>query len=142
MTMRSGDDRETQVRAAEEEEIRAALSQHWAASDANDFATEHRIYRDDAILDYPQSGERIRGRANIQTTRTLQPSKKRFEIRRVVGSGNVWITEYIILYDDKPFHTVSIMEFRDGKVAHETQYFGEPFEASPWRSRFAERMET
>jgi hypothetical protein len=138
--MHSGDDRETQAGAAEDE-IRAALSQHWAASDANDFATEHRIYRDDAILDYPQSGERIRGRANIQTTRALQPSTKHFKIQRIIGSGDVWITEYIIYYDNKPFHTVSIMEFRNGKVVRETQYFAEPFEASAWRSQFVEQME-
>ncbi len=138
--MRSEDDRERQARAVEEK-IRAALSQHWAASNANDFVTEHQIYRDDAILDYPQSGERIRGRLNIQTARGLEPSTKRFKILRIVGSGNVWVTEYIIRYDNKPFHTVSIMEFRGAKVAHETQYFGEPFEASAWRSRFVEPME-
>jgi SnoaL-like domain len=139
--MHSPDDGKIKAGAAGEEEIRAALSQHWAASDANDFATEHRIYRDDAILDYPQSGERIRGRANIQTTRVLQPNKKHFKIQRIAGCGNLWITEYITYYDDKPFHTVSIMEFRDGKIAHETQYFAEPFEASARRSHFVERME-
>jgi len=138
--MRSQDDGERQVRAAEEK-IRAALLEHWAASDANDFETEHRIYHDDAILDYPQSGERIRGRVNIQTTRALEPSKKRFKVRRIVGSGNVWVTEYVIRYNKKPFYTVSIMEFRDGMVTHETQYFGEPFEASAWRSRFVEQIE-
>ena len=47
-------------------QIRAALDQHWAASDANDFETEHRIYHEDAVLEYPQSGERTRGRLNIQ----------------------------------------------------------------------------
>lgn len=124
-----------------DDEIRAALFRHWTASDANDFTTEHEIYREDAILDYPQSGERIRGRANIQTTRSIQPSSKHFKIRRILGIGNLWITEYIIHYDEKPFHTVSIMEFIDGKVAHETQYFSEPFEPSAWRSRFVERMD-
>jgi SnoaL-like domain len=109
--------------SALEQDIRAALMEHWAASDANDFSTEHQIYCDDAILDYPQSGERIRGRANIQASRTLQPSKKRFEVRRILGSGGLWITEYIIYYDEKPFYTVSIMEFRDGKIAHETAIF-------------------
>ena len=34
-----------------DQEIRAALDQHWAASDANDFETEHRIYHEDAVLD-------------------------------------------------------------------------------------------
>ena len=58
-----------------DQEIRAALDRHWAASDANDFETEHSIYREDAVLEYPQSGERIRGRRNIRITRTHQPSK-------------------------------------------------------------------
>jgi hypothetical protein len=138
--MLSTEDRETQA-VPLEKEIRAALSQHWAASDANDFETEHQIYREDAILDYPQSGERIRGRANIQASRTLQPSKKRFKVRRILGSDYLWITEYILYYDEKPFFTVSIMEFKGHKVVHETQYFNEPFEASAWRSRFAERMD-
>ena len=126
--------------SATEQDIRAALLQHWAASDANDFATEHQIYCDDAILDYPQSGERIRGRANIQASRTAQPSKKRFEVRRILGSRHLWITEYILYYDEKPFYTVSIMEFRGSKVAHETQYFGEPFAPSASRSRFVEQI--
>jgi hypothetical protein len=126
--------------SALEQHIRAALMEHWSASDANDFSTEHQIYCDDAILDYPQSGERIRGRVNIQASRTQQPSKKRFEVRRILGSGSLWVTENIIYYDEKPFYTVSIMEFRDGKVAHETQYFGEPFAPSASRSRFVEQV--
>jgi hypothetical protein len=124
-----------------EKGIRAALSQHWAASDVNDFETEHQIYCEDAILDYPQSGERIRGRANIQESRALQADKKRFKVRRTLGSGSLWITEYILYYDEKPFFTVNIMEFKDLKVAHETQYFNEPFEASAWRSRLVKRMD-
>ena len=67
--------------SATEQDIRAALLQHWAASDANDFPTEHQIYCDDAVPDYPQSGERVRGRANIQASRSKQPSKKRFHVR-------------------------------------------------------------
>src|SRR5271166_5816095 len=104
-------------------EIRAALDAHWAASDANDFELEHQIYREDAVLEYPQSGERIRGRRNIQITRTLQPSRKRFKVRRVIGAGDLWVTEYVILYDGQPSYTVSIMEFDGGKVALETQCF-------------------
>jgi ketosteroid isomerase-like protein len=123
-------------------DIREALESHWAASDSGDFETEHDIYHDDAVLEYPQSGERIRGRRNIQITRTLQANKKRFHVRRILGAGDLWITEYILTYDGEPSHTVSIMEFRDGQVARETQYFGDPFEASAWRSQWVERMET
>ena len=104
-----------------DQEIRAALDRHWAASDANDFEAEHSIYREDAVLEYPQSGERIRGRRNIQITRAKQPNKKRFAVRRVIGSGDFWITEYILTYDGKPSYTVSIMEFKGDKVTRETQ---------------------
>ena len=69
--------------------IRAALDQHWAASDASDFETEHLIYHEDAVLEYPQSGERTRGRRNIQGQRASQPNKKRFSIRRIIGSGEL-----------------------------------------------------
>ena len=117
-----------------ENEIREALHRHWAASDANDFAAEHDIYRDDAVLEYPQSGERITGRKNIQSSRTVQPSAKRFTVRRILGSGDLWITEFVLTYDGIPSYTVSIMEFRDGLVAHETQYFADRFEAGPSRA--------
>src|ERR1700723_3984611 len=117
-----------QPSGARDQEIRAALDQHWAASDANDFLTEHLIYQEDAVLDYPQSGERTRGRSNIQNQRANQPSNKRFSIRRIIGSGDLWVTEFILTYDAKPSYTVSIMEFRGDKVARETQYFADPFE--------------
>ncbi|MBV8510420.1 MAG: nuclear transport factor 2 family protein, partial [Xanthobacteraceae bacterium] len=107
----------------EDQEIRAALDRHWAASDANEFEAEHDIYREDAVLDYPQSGERIRGRHHIQASRAAQPNRKHFTVRRVIGAGDLWITEFILTYDGQPSYTVSIMEFIDGKVAHETQYF-------------------
>src|ERR1700734_249669 len=128
--------------AARDQAIRAALDQHWTASDANDFETEHRIYHEDAVLDYPQSGERTRGRSNIQNQRASQPNKKRFTIRRIVGSGDLWVTEFILTYDSKPSYTVSIMEFRGDKVARETQYFADPFLAPAWRAQWVERMDT
>jgi hypothetical protein len=68
-----------------EKEIRAALDRHWAASDANELDVEHEIYGEDAVLEYPQSGERIRGRRNIQASRVAQPSSKRFTVSRIVG---------------------------------------------------------
>ena len=125
-----------------DEEIRALLIRHWAASDASDFATEHSIYREDAVLEYPQSGERIRGRNNIQSSRTVQPNKKRFSIRRIVGGGDLWVTEFILTYDDKPSYTVSIMEFSGDKIAHETQYFADPFDPAASRAQFVERKPT
>jgi hypothetical protein len=120
--------------------IRAALERHWVASDASDFETEHDIYREEAVLDYPQSGERIRGRRKIQESRTVQPNKKRFTVRRMTGSGDLWVTEYVLSYDGAPSYVVSIMEFRDGLVAHETQYFADRFDPGPSRAHLVERI--
>src|SRR6201998_1898583 len=130
-----------QYSGARDQEIRAALDQHWAASDASDFETEHRIYQEDAVLEYPQSGERTCGRANIQITHSIHPNQKRFNVRRIFGAGDLWITEFILSYDGKPSYTVSIMEFRGDEVEHETQYFADPFEASPTRAQYVERMD-
>ena len=131
-----------QCSGALDQEIRAALDHHWAASDANDFETEHLIYHEDAVLEYPQSGELTRGRRNIQGQRASQPSKKRFTIRRIVGSGDLWVTEFILTYDAKPSYIVSIMEFTGDKVARETQYFADPFPAPAFRAQWVERIDT
>jgi len=122
----------------EDREIRVALDRHWAASDASDFETEHQIYREDAVLEYPQSGERIRGRRNIQSSRAAQPNHKRFTVRRIVGAGDLWVTEFVLTYDGRPSYTVSIMEFEGGKVARETQYFSDAFEPGPSRAKWVE----
>jgi len=119
---------------------RAALQRHWDASDANDFNVEHEIYHENAVLDYPQSGERIRGRRNIQESRTVQPNKKRFAVRRIIGSGDLWVTEFTLSYDGIPSYAVSIMQFRAGLVANETQYFADRFDPGPSRAHLVERI--
>jgi SnoaL-like domain len=138
----SDQQKKEQDSGARDQEIRAALDQHWAASDANDFEAEHLIYQEDAVLEYPQSGELTRGRRNIQGQRAGQPSKKRFTIRRIIGSGDIWVTEFILTYDNKPSYTVSIMESTGDKVARETQYFADPFVAPAFRAKWVERMPT
>src|SRR3954471_19989900 len=104
----------------EEQNIRMALDGHWAASAMGDQVAEHAIYHDDAVCTYPQSGEVIHGRHNLQALRSRHPGKPAgFAVRRIVGEGDLWVTEYSINYLGKSAYTVSIMEFRDGKVARE-----------------------
>ncbi|BBO05524.1 hypothetical protein ABH991_005958 [Bradyrhizobium ottawaense] len=90
------------------------------------------------MLDYPQSGERIRGRRNIQESRFVQPNQKRFTVRRIVGGGDLWVSEFVLSYDGVPSHVVSIMEFHDGLVTRETQYFGDRFDPAPSRAHLVE----
>ena len=125
----------------QDEKIREALNAHWNASAAGDLIAEHDIYDDDAVCDYPQSGERILGRINLQALRGHHPEKPSgFDVRRIQGSGDLWITEYTITYEGRAAYTVSIMEFCNGKVVHETQYFSESFEAPGWRSQWVQQI--
>jgi len=124
----------------DDQAVRQALQRHWDASDASDFQAEHEIYHEDAVLDYPQSGERIRGRRNIQESRTVQPNEKHFHVQRMIGKGELWVTEFVLTYDEVPSYVVSIMEFRDGMVAHETQYFSDRFAPAPSRAHLVEKI--
>ena len=117
---------------------RARIEQHWTASDSGDADTEHAIYAADAILDYPQSGERFRGRSKIQAQRGGHPAERHFTILRIRGGGDLWVSECVITYDGVPTYSVSIMEFADDVVTHETQYFADPFKAPVWRTALAE----
>ncbi len=121
-------------------ERQAAIEHHWAASQAGDEAEEQAIYADDAVLEYPQSGERFSGRRNIQGQRGHHPARREFVVQRVRGSGDLWISEVVITYDGKPYNTVSIMEFRAAHVVLETQYFAEPFAAAAWRAQWADSV--
>ena len=123
-----------------DDDVRAMLQHHWAASDASDFAAEHQIYDEQAVLEYPQSGERIRGREAIQSSRRAQPDEKRFSVRRVTGTGGFWVSELVVRYGDRPLRVVSIMEIDGGKVMRETQYFAEPFEPGASRAQWVEPM--
>jgi len=117
---------------------RARLEQHWKASDLGETDTEHAIYAADAILDYPQSGERFRGRSKIQAQRGGHPAERHFTILRIRGGGDLWVSECVITYDGVPTYAVSVMEFADDLVTHETQYFADPFQAPAWRAALAE----
>src|ERR1700744_4243836 len=96
---------------------RAGIAQHWDASERGDIDTEHAIYAADAILDYPQSGERFRGRV---------PAARHFTVLRIRGGGDLWVSECVITYDGAPSYSVSIMEFAGSLVSRETQYFADP----------------
>jgi hypothetical protein len=119
---------------------RAALAEHWDASERGDAEAEHGIYASDAILDYPQSGERFQGRTRIARQRGGHPVDRHFTVLRISGAGDLWVSECVITYDGLPTYSVSVMEFADEKVVHETQYFADPFPAPAWRTALAEPM--
>jgi ketosteroid isomerase-like protein len=123
---------------ASPDRIRDLLDRHWEASSAGDQDAEHDIYADDVIVEYPQSGEIIRGKHNIQAIRTHHPARRTFTVSKITGAGDTWVTEYLLTYDGTPTYTVSIMQFSGDHVTRETQYFADPFDRPAWRSRWTE----
>jgi hypothetical protein len=119
---------------------RAAIEAHFAAA-GRDEAVASEIYADDAVLEFPQGGERIRGKENIVAFRTAYPASLDFDIRRTIGRDDLWLNEYVIRYDGNPSHVVGIMEFRDNKVVRETLYVGEPWEPPEWRQQWVEPLD-
>ena len=121
-------------------QIRAALEEHWQASERGDTEVEHSIYGPDALLNYPQSGERFPGPRRDQGQRGAHPADRHFTVIRITGGGDLWVSECIITYDGVPSYSVSVMEFANGHVVHETQYFADAFGAPEWRRALAEPM--
>lgn len=121
----------------DESGARAILQFHLDASAAGDGAKAHTVYLPDAVLEFPQSGERFEGVANIRGFREVYPADVHLVIRRIRGGGDVWIAEVAVRYDDGPEnYGLSVLQFRGDKVAAETIYYAEAFEAPEWRARW------
>ncbi len=117
-----------------EDELISALRYHWEHS-GRDEDRAHEIYHDDAVLEFPQSGERFEGVENFREWRRQYPADVKFHIRRITHRDDLVVTEYLISYDGAPWmFTVSIMEFAGDKVAHERIYIMDGFEPAQWRS--------
>lgn len=133
----------------DETAARAMIAAHFAASnisaagggEGDDIARASEIYADEAVLEWPQGGERIRGKANIIAFRSAYPARQEFQLHRTIGREDLWVNEYTIRYDDKPVMVVGIMEFRDDKVVRERIYFGEPWQPPAWRAQWVELMD-
>lgn len=103
----------------------------------------HEIFAEDAVLEFPQSGERFTGRRTFLGWRRRYPADVTFDLRRIVGSGDVWVAEALVRYDGgDPHHGVSILEFRDGRVVRETIYGGPPWDAPDWRAPYRDGSAT
>jgi hypothetical protein len=125
----------------DEREIKRLVDRQWEKVRAGDFAGAHEIYADDCVVEWPQSGERIRGKENLGALREAYPARVEFELRRVIVRRDLCVSEYVIRYDGKPINVLSIIEFEDAKIVRETHYFADPFPPPEWRARWVERME-
>lgn len=116
---------------------RRALLERSLAEVGGDNEVAHEMYHNDAVLEFPQSTERFEGLENFRVWRSQYPADVEFEIRNLRGDGDVWVAEVAIRYAGGAWQPgVSILEFRGGKVARETIYVTESWEAPEWRAEW------
>jgi SnoaL-like domain len=106
-----------------------------------DAAQEYELRHEDVVIDMPQSGERIRGRDNMKAMQDAYPGPPKVTMRRIVGSGDVWVVEARSDYNGRIYQVANIIEFREGKIIRETRYYADPFEAPAWRAQWVEPIE-
>jgi hypothetical protein len=114
--------------------IEAMLEQHFGSPDPD---VSHAMYHDDAVLEFPQSGERFVGVANFREWRSSYPASTKVEFREIRGADELWVAELSISYDDGPWSLgVSIIELRGDKIARESIYVTEGWEPPEWRAQW------
>lgn len=121
--------------------FRAQIEGYFEALTRGDYDAAFRDVTDDFVQDWPQSGERLRGReACLNVYRNYPGGGPKTAIRRVTGGGDTFVVELDYDYAGKPVKGVTIFEMRDGRIARETDYFADPFEPPEWRAQWVEPM--
>lgn len=120
----------------DESTVRAMLEQQFEYANSDpDIA--HEMYHDDAVLEFPQSGERFVGVENFREWRSNYPASTTFEFREIRGRDDLWVAEISISYDQGPWNLgVSILEFRGDKIVRESIYVTQGWEAPEWRAQW------
>ncbi|MBD8024550.1 nuclear transport factor 2 family protein [Microbacterium gallinarum] len=112
-----------------------------ATLNAGDVGGMDDLFHEDAVMEWPQSGERILGGDNRRAVYTRFPQLPTISLRRLIGDGDLWVAQADLDYGDgDPYQSVFIFELRDGRIAQETAYWTKPFPAPDWRAEWVERM--
>ena len=94
------------------------------------------VFHDDAVMDWPQSGERVEGAANRRPLYASFDSLPKVALRRLVGDGQLWVAEADLDYGGDVFQVVFIFEFRGDLIERETAYWSKPFPAPANRAQW------
>jgi ketosteroid isomerase-like protein len=121
-------------------ENRVVAERFWRAMAQRDLNAIEKLRAEDFILEWPQSGERVRGREVARDIEETYEGQGVLLPRRIVGTGGFWVIEAMLMNDGDRSYIVSVLEIDDGKIIRQTDYFGDPFPAPEWRGPMVERM--
>jgi ketosteroid isomerase-like protein len=123
-----------------EQQNRDTLERYFQAFEQQNLDAMEELLHDDCVEEYPQSGERIRGKANWRKIAENYPGLPNMTDHSYVLSGDLGVMKMTLEYDGNRVYACEIVDFEDGKIKRARAYFAEPFEAPGWRAQWVERM--
>ena len=123
-----------------EQQNRDTLERYFQAFERQDLDAMEELLHDDYVEEYPQSGERIRGKDNWRKIAENYPGLPNMTDHSYVLSGDLGVMKMTLEYDGNRVYACEIVDLEDGKIKRARAYFAEPFEAPEWRAQWVERM--
>lgn len=123
---------------------RRVVERFWAAMQTNDWRAAGEWLHDDFVLEWPQSGEVIRGRENFAAVNANYPTagRWRFTIHRIVAAGAEVVSDVGVTDGATVGRAITFSTIRDGRIAHQTEFWPDPSDAPAWRAPWVERRDT
>ena len=120
---------------------RDVVERFFAASERGDADVVATLVDDDMVMEWPQSGERFVGRANVLAAMAAVDVKPQFAGQpRLVGSGSLWVLMVTLRYGEDVLQYVAVLELAAGRIRRATGYWGAPFPAPESRAAFADHQ--
>jgi ketosteroid isomerase-like protein len=121
---------------------RDLIEQYWQTMNTNDFRAVGDLLHDDFVLDYPQSGERLRGRERNALFNETYPSPGpwSFHVERLLVGDDTAVTDVVVRGAEVEARAISFFEIRDDRIWRITEYWPDPFEAPEWRAHLVEAI--
>jgi ketosteroid isomerase-like protein len=116
--------------------------QFWRTMQTNDFRRAGELLHDDYTLEWPQSGERIRGRANFVAINENYPAHGHWEftIHHIVAEGDQIVSDVEVTDGVVRARAITFSTVQDGRILQQTEFWPDPFEAPAWRAQWVERI--
>jgi ketosteroid isomerase-like protein len=120
---------------------RQVIEGFWAAMQTNDFKAAGEFLHDEFVLEWPQSGERIRGRSNFVAVNEHYPAHGRWEFRiqHIFADGNHVVSDVSVTDGVFAGRAITFSTVRAGKILHQTEFWPDPFEPAAWRAEWVEK---
>jgi ketosteroid isomerase-like protein len=124
------------------QESKQVVEHFWMTMQTNDFRRVGELLHDDYILEWPQSGERIRGRANFIAVNENYPAHGRWEftVHQIVAEGDRVVSDVDVTDGVVRGRVITFSTVREGRILHQTEFWPDPYEAPEWRAQWVERL--